>query len=114
MTDKIQSNNSHCDSEQETNPDFDLSNNASLPNWQGCISAVLSLRLRLSTGSTQREALEHSDAAGGGWGSPRAQPHTPAMQMKGTCAAQVGGKLGMSLSAACPHALNLFQGSHGN
>lgn len=56
MTDKIQSNNSNCGSEQETNPDFDLSNSTSLPDRQGCISAVLSLRLRLSPGSTQRAA----------------------------------------------------------
>lgn len=66
MTDKIQSSNSHCDSEQETNPDFDLSNNDSLPDRQGCISAVLSLQLRLNTRSTQSEALRHSDAASGG------------------------------------------------
>lgn len=63
MTEKIQSNNSSCDSKHEKNPDFDLSNNASLPDWQDCFHAILSL----STRSTQELLAPSTGKAAGSW-----------------------------------------------
>lgn len=79
MTDKIQSSNSSCDSGQEKSPDFGLSNNASLFDWQGCFCAILSL----TTWSTQGAA--GSQFRGSSWWpvgvgahpglSPTSEPH---------------------------------------